>query len=133
MKWGVRRYQNEDGTLTPAGKKRYAEASKYLNAGYKNLQNQMYGIEGVAQYRMAKARQSDPNADVNKIKKDTYNDFTLAWLESDGNFKKARQIINRYAMTEWNDDIREEMDSYNKAVSSRSIDPYLERAQKNSK
>ena len=22
MKWGVRRYQNEDGTLTPAGRKR---------------------------------------------------------------------------------------------------------------
>ena len=29
MKWGVRRYQNSDGTLTPAGKKRYAsEKSK---------------------------------------------------------------------------------------------------------
>ena len=25
MKWGVRRYQNKDGTLTPAGKKRYAK------------------------------------------------------------------------------------------------------------
>ena len=25
QKWGVRRYQNEDGTRTPAGKKRYAE------------------------------------------------------------------------------------------------------------
>lgn len=25
MKWGVRRYQNEDGTLTPAGKIRYAK------------------------------------------------------------------------------------------------------------
>lgn len=25
MKWGVRRYQNEDGTLTEAGKKRYSE------------------------------------------------------------------------------------------------------------
>lgn len=23
MKWGVRRYQNKDGTLTPAGRKRY--------------------------------------------------------------------------------------------------------------
>lgn len=23
MKWGVRRYQNKDGSLTPAGKKRY--------------------------------------------------------------------------------------------------------------
>ena len=25
MKWGVRRYQNPDGSLTPAGKKRYAD------------------------------------------------------------------------------------------------------------
>ena len=24
MKWGVRRYQNKDGSLTPAGKKRYS-------------------------------------------------------------------------------------------------------------
>lgn len=28
MKWGVRRYQNKDGTLTLAGKKRYRERSK---------------------------------------------------------------------------------------------------------
>lgn len=26
MRWGIRRYQNPDGTLTPAGKKRYGEA-----------------------------------------------------------------------------------------------------------
>ena len=25
MKWGVRRYQNKDGSLTPAGKRRYSE------------------------------------------------------------------------------------------------------------
>lgn len=25
MKWGQRRYQNKDGSLTPAGKKRYAD------------------------------------------------------------------------------------------------------------
>lgn len=25
MKWGIRRYQNKDGSLTPAGKKRYAQ------------------------------------------------------------------------------------------------------------
>lgn len=25
MKWGVRRYQNKDGVLTPAGKKRYKD------------------------------------------------------------------------------------------------------------
>ena len=28
MKWGVRRYQNKDGTLTPAGKVRYAESGR---------------------------------------------------------------------------------------------------------
>lgn len=27
MKWGVRRYQNKDGSLTPAGKKRYSNWS----------------------------------------------------------------------------------------------------------
>lgn len=26
MKWGVRRYQNKDGSLTPAGKKRYGDS-----------------------------------------------------------------------------------------------------------
>lgn len=32
MKWGVRRYQNKDGTLTPAGKKRYADDGGSDNA-----------------------------------------------------------------------------------------------------
>ena len=34
MKWGVRRYQNKDGSLTPAGIKRYAkqDAKEYANA-----------------------------------------------------------------------------------------------------
>lgn len=30
MKWGVRRYQQKDGSLTPAGKKRYAAAKTKL-------------------------------------------------------------------------------------------------------
>lgn len=29
MKWGVRRYQNKDGSLTAAGKKRYSDKSPY--------------------------------------------------------------------------------------------------------
>lgn len=28
MRWGVRRYQNKDGSLTPAGKKRYSEQER---------------------------------------------------------------------------------------------------------
>jgi len=32
MKWGVRRYQNADGSLTAAGRKRYNSVDKYYNA-----------------------------------------------------------------------------------------------------
>lgn len=35
MKWGVRRYQNSDGSLTPAGVKRYATKG-YAQDAYKN-------------------------------------------------------------------------------------------------
>lgn len=32
MKWGVRRYQNKDGSLTPAGQKRYDDHEDYKRA-----------------------------------------------------------------------------------------------------
>lgn len=31
MKWGVRRYQNKDGTLTKAGKERYSQNQQDLS------------------------------------------------------------------------------------------------------
>ena len=30
MKWGVRRYQNKDGSLTPAGETRYGNSSSFI-------------------------------------------------------------------------------------------------------
>ena len=38
MKWGVRRYRNKDGTLTPAGKKRYDYGSKNYSNKRKDVQ-----------------------------------------------------------------------------------------------
>ena len=32
MRWGVRRYQNKDGSLTPAGQKRYDDEMSKTNA-----------------------------------------------------------------------------------------------------
>lgn len=48
MKWGVRRYQNEDGSLTPAGKKRYDKMSgtkihKELQRAYNKSKGGMFG------------------------------------------------------------------------------------------
>lgn len=39
MRWGVRRYQNSDGTLTDAGKKRYAKELAKVEAEKKILKN----------------------------------------------------------------------------------------------
>lgn len=36
MKWGIRRYQNADGTLTAAGKTRYSAAREYRNVSKTN-------------------------------------------------------------------------------------------------
>lgn len=48
MKWGVRRYQNKDGTLTPAGRKRYDKMSD------DQLQKTLY-----KQVKKARSAQSD--------------------------------------------------------------------------
>lgn len=39
MRWGIRRYQNKDGTLTTAGKKRYDQEMAKLKAEKKILDN----------------------------------------------------------------------------------------------
>lgn len=56
MKWGVRRYQNKDGTLTPLGKKRYNESVDYVKnkhsaSSYRNSA-QMYENERKASEKM---------------------------------------------------------------------------------
>lgn len=41
MKWGVRRYQNKDGSLTPAGKKRYDKEMAKLREEEKIAKNKL--------------------------------------------------------------------------------------------
>lgn len=44
MKWGIRRYQNKDGSLTPAGKKKYAKLEAELDKlGGKGKSEYTYG------------------------------------------------------------------------------------------
>ena len=44
MKWGVRRYQNEDGTLTAAGKRRHRDINTMTNQELKEY-NERYELE----------------------------------------------------------------------------------------
>ena len=40
MRWGIRRYQNKDGSLTPKGQKRYNKEMEKLKAEKKKLRNE---------------------------------------------------------------------------------------------
>lgn len=53
QKWGVRRYQNSDGTLTAAGRERYGkEIKKKLDAGdIEGARNTLHEIRGVSKFR----------------------------------------------------------------------------------
>lgn len=48
MKWGVRRYQNEDGTLTSAGKVRYGAESQAKSRGFTKAAGIAAGVAGAA-------------------------------------------------------------------------------------
>ena len=57
QKWGVRRYQNPDGSLTEEGKQRYLNPDGTLNAeGQKKL-----GREGVAKFNQQRQQQQNNN------------------------------------------------------------------------
>ena len=79
QKWGVRRYQNEDGTLTEAGKKRYATVTK----------------DGVTQY---KKRSFAERALIKESKRDAYKCNLKALkleekLKNETNQDKKRKLV----------------------------------------
>lgn len=60
MKWGVRRYQNKDGSLTAAGKKRVVESGTYLFPKYDRKKKQW---KGPVKNRLAVAPEKDREYD----------------------------------------------------------------------
>lgn len=60
QKWGVRRYQNPDGSLTEEGKQRYLNPDGSLNRqGQKEL-----GREGVAKFNQQRQQQNDNTGNI---------------------------------------------------------------------
>lgn len=48
QRWGVRRYQNEDGTLTPAGKERYGSVENLISGEKKEAENRKKALKALA-------------------------------------------------------------------------------------
>lgn len=92
MKWGVRRYENEDGTLTPAGKRRYAKLQRKWE---KNVSRTWVHAYNRAAYK------SNKGLDEFNSK---YGDVSSA------NPEARRKYIKDYA-NRWNDIYTKELES----------------------
>lgn len=93
MKWGVRKYQNSDGTLTPAGRERYSKlADKYKTKADKyRMRNTVTGDKDM----LRKAKYDTKKAKYERKYYDTQNDKYLLKASKYG--KKAADIEKRYA------------------------------------
>lgn len=92
MRWGVRRYQNKNGTLTPAGKKRYdkemekLKAEQRILANKKRTQAKIDKLETLRKNISDQKRGQDSANDANKqklksTKKRTIKDLSDAELK----------------------------------------------------
>lgn len=75
MRWGVRRYQNEDGSLTSAGKKRYGEGGTKTAKQYERRINDLGKVAGSSALQAtnlrATAKHYDKKAKIAKAKGQT--------------------------------------------------------------
>lgn len=69
MKWGVRRYQNADGSLKPAGRKRYTEGGKqsFTSKAKKFIKKRRENLKNYSNYRDLK-NEADKKYNVHDLR-----------------------------------------------------------------
>ena len=148
MKWGVRRYRNDDGSLTDFGKKRIAKKyDKEISKVNRKLQKQ-YNSMYIHSYN--KAANDMNNGEIEKFNANQrkkygdnfanrdgyisdysklfntrvakYMDTSLNnFYKNDKNFQRSEKLINEYGMTEWHELARKnsvEIDDLRRAIKS---------------
>ena len=83
MKWGVRRYQNEDGSLTDAGRARYGGSADYSGQDNSSLVRKVAKSSLMGRRSVASARESDLKTGAKAWKDDA------DYLRSNGNTRMA--------------------------------------------
>ena len=130
MKWGVRRYQNKDGTLTSAGRKRVSKqykktadevtkalnrnssdmyvkswnkAADYMNGGGIDKFNKQQEKKYGQTYQERDGYMDDYTKLFNKKLTENLNKSLNDFYMSDKNVQKARALVEKYDMTKWDD------------------------------
>lgn len=130
MKWGVRRYQNKDGSLTSAGRKKISKQYKKESAkAVKDLarkQNNMWidawnkaadymddgGLDKFNKRQEKKYGKNFSKRDgymddyqklFDKKMTENLNKGLNAFYSNNKNVQKSRELVKKYEMTEWDD------------------------------
>ena len=130
MKWGVRRYQNNDGSLTAAGQKKvskkykrlsaktakelskkvnsmhvksYNDAADYMNSGGIDKFNKQQRKKYGKTYTTRDGYMDDYQKLFDKIYNTNMNKSLNDFYNSSKNVQKARDLVKQYEMTKWDD------------------------------
>lgn len=130
MRWGVRRYQNADGSLTPAGRKRvskeykktadkitktlnrnstdmyvksYNKAADYMNGGGIDKFNKQQEKKYGKEYQKRDGYTDDYMKLFDKKLTENLNKSLNDFYVSDKNVQKTRDLVKKYDMTKWDD------------------------------
>lgn len=96
MKWGVRRYQNKDGTLTKAGEKRYNKEMEKLKTEKKILTNKQKTADKLAKMEsMKKEIEEQKRAMKGKSKSEDDDDIGMK-NENDSRHGESSNSIPRH-------------------------------------
>lgn len=94
MKWGVRRYQNSDGTLTTAGKIRYGDTTNLYKNRNTGTSKESRKANKKAYYDTYKKNIEKTRARASKKSKLIYNDATRV---------RAAKIMTKYKNVSYKD------------------------------
>lgn len=96
MKWGVRRYQNEDGSLTDAGRKRYGQGIKAYLAARKKKRR----LEKARKKRMKTIAKKKAYEQEKKDAIDSADPIRISKFQKDLTNEELRQITDRVRLAE---------------------------------
>lgn len=104
MKWGIRRYQNKDGSLTAAGKKRKKlSADDRSHLSEKSRRSKLTNEQTIEELKKLTAPSRDPNFDGNKPEEKKWleldkeiRQFSGDWYNSKGVSKAFSDRVSQY-------------------------------------
>ena len=130
MKWGVRRYQNKDGSLTPVGRKRLsAEYRKETDQAMREIAENE-NLRDINVYNKAAERMNNGEFDkfdreqekkygpdyenhpgymknfekrFNNIYAEVYNTALMDAYNSNSHFQRATELADKYKLYDWDD------------------------------